>query len=287
MFAKKVLLLYNNNDTMRRVSATLYLTLALLTACRGAKEPSEQMVRSSQSGLRVSARIAGSEGKTSSVPASIAGVQVGTILGGGTAPATFPPATNPEIPQAAVGPIQDTNLLQKLIELLSTEVRSMLNRARDRAQALQDYTRSLASYTRTGQVRLRVLQDREEELRDDQRRLQRTVQDLRGDLDDAIRAGDGRGAATLINELVSRQTALAQAETDLVVTSRLVEALSDVLTPLDQRQQAIEANRDALIKGVQVVDIPGVETLGVIEVRDGIRRIRTGRRTGIGIFGGF
>jgi len=54
------------------------------------------------------------------------------------------------------------------------------------------------------------------------------------------------------------------------------------ITHNSARLNAINANRNVLIQGMRVVDIPGVEELGILEVgEDGIPRFSRQRRRGI------
>jgi hypothetical protein len=259
------------------------LPIALLfTACLGEGQDKDALeyVRSAQSGLRVSMGFIARAASSEHVPASIAGMATGAKMGrGGEAenaiPSPIPTGTkNVEVKA-------DTELLAAFIKLLQIDVQSYLNSARNREDALKEYRNSLESHAQRGRLRQRALSDRQKDLEDDERRLKRLVRDLQRELEKAIGEGKSGDASLVTQELVEKQSSLAKAETELIVTERLHESYGDILKPLQERLDAINANRPALIQGVRVVDIPGVEDIGVIEYDGGIPRFR---RRGRGIF---
>ena len=175
-----------------------------------------------------------------------------------------------ERPQAE----EDTLLLQKIIALLSADVQQLLNRSQDRKEALNTYITDIQLAIEEGRNRLRTLENDNEDLEDDERRLRSGVNDLQDELRDALASGEPVGATLLIQDIVKRQAELAEVQTRLLVTSELVRSFEDALVPLEERLEAILANRDALLAGVRVVDLPGVEDLGLLEVISGRARLR-------------
>lgn len=257
---------------MKHWPTLLLASLLTLTACRGRTPPDLSIVRSAQSGLRVSAALSGS-GEGGPIPAALAGIRAGaflSVIGGGE-------EIPPPFPDDSVGDgeaAEDIELLERILTLLLTDVRGMLNQEINREAALERYIASLASHTTRAEARFRTLENREDELRDDERRLERNIRTLQNDLEDAIQTGEGRSATALMNDILNEQTRLASIASELAVVEILVNAYQDVLEPLQERLAAVRANEDALIKGVQVVDIPGVEDLGIIRIEDGIRNLR-------------
>ena len=83
----------------------------------------------------------------------------------------------------------------------------------------------------------------------------------------------------LTDELIQKQQLLAEADVDVIVNTHLISAYEDVLEPIENRLKAIRANRDALIKGVTITDMPGVEDLKIIEYEDGAIRVRSSGRS--------
>lgn len=250
----------------------LFCTL-LLASCGSGSDDSALNARGAQSGLRVSRNLldkALSEQKALPVP--LASLQATMTLSEVEPPKELPQPTEEGRTGDAIA--HDTAFLQELIGLLGTDVQALLNSSPDRAEALRQYLISLESHQTTGETRLRLLKEKENTLKDDERRLQRSVGDLRDTLDEAVRGGEGTRASSITHDLLDRETVLAHTQTDFAVASRLATSFADVLAPLRERLEAVRANRDALLKGVRVVSIPGVETLGIIEVKGGIVRLR-------------
>ena len=256
--------------------------LLLLTACRGRSDTDLSRVRGAQSGLRVSSALTG-EGDPgrSPIAASLAGIQAGVILSH-IEGEEVPPPLGPDIVGRSDA-LADIELLERFVALLKIDVRDMLNREADRQAAYERYLTSLQSHATKAESRFRTLQNREEELQDDEQRLKRNIRELQNDLEDAIAAGEGRSTTSLMTDVLNQQTRLAQVSTELAVVELLVNAYEDIIDPLNERLNAVTANEDALIKGVQVVDIPGVEGLGIIQMEDGIRSLRQrSRNSGFG-----
>ncbi|MEK7137597.1 MAG: hypothetical protein AAB853_04925, partial [Patescibacteria group bacterium] len=200
-----------------------------------------------------------------------AGIMSGSLLmEAGLDPLPRPNDDDGERPQAE----EDTLLLQKIIALLSADVQQLLNRSQDRKEALNTYITDIQLAIEEGRNRLRTLENDNEDLEDDERRLRSGVNDLQDELRDALASGEPVGATLLIQDIVKRQAELAEVQTRLLVTSELVRSFEDALVPLEERLEAILANRDALLAGVRVVDLPGVEDLGLLEVISGRARLR-------------
>lgn len=262
------------NTVNRRLAIVAFL-FALLGGCKAVEEVTEYQVRAAQSSLRVSfALLRETEAAEPAVPSPLSAIKSGALLSREETDLRFPPAL-PGVPEpGAEGVIHDAALLERLIELLRQDVRELLNASPDRAETLDEYTEALSSHLQRGEVRLRALRDREESLRDDEDRLKRVIDELRENLDGAIRGGEGGNVAALMEDLTERHEAFAEVQTELIVVQRSLEALDRVLPTLKERLHAIQANREALIKGVRVIDLPGVEDLGLIVVEDGRARIR-------------
>ncbi len=263
---------------MRRWPLLLLASLLALGACRGEGPTDLQNVRSAQSGLRVSAESSGrgEEGREP-LPASLAGIRAGVLVSYVGSEEEVPPALGNDTVGRGKA-LEDTELLERFVALLRIDVREMLNQKPNRQTALEEYLSSLTSHAERAESRSRSLQNREEELQDDERRLERNIRELQNDLEAAIESGEGRSTSALMSDVLDEQTRLATISTELKVVELLVNAFDDVLKPLQERLNAVRANRDALIKGVQVVDIPGVEELGIIKVEDRIRSLRSRSR---------
>lgn len=251
----------------------------LLSACfGGADESVLDTTRTAQSGMRTSAEMVTEEEQEPPTPAAIAGVLAGMhVSGAKKSESLIPDPLDPAI--GDTGTEAHTELLNTLVKLLGTDIQILLNSASDREDALDLYVESIESHAQHGHILLRAMRDDVEEHGDDKKRYERRVRDIRNEIEDAISEGDTNRVSILTDELIQKQQALAEADSSLIVKEHLSEAYEDVLTPIDDRLKAINANRQALIKGVKVIDMPGVEELEIIEYEDGKVRVR-GRNRG-------
>ena len=250
-------------------------SVLLLTACIGGEDKADDLdnVQSARSGVRVSMEFIEKALAEESFPAVISGVRAGLALSNAmNITDSLPDTIDADIQEKSFK--EDTELLETFISLLSSDVQNLLNQSANRERALQNYVESLEANTQNGHVRLLSLQNRSDDLKDDIKRLERGTREIRDQLDDAINSGKASTVSLLNNELVKRQTNLAEAEAEFAVTSRLVDAFEEILEPLVERIDAIKLNRDPLIKGVRVIDMPGVDDLRIIETEDGVPRIR-------------
>ena len=256
----------------------LFALLLLLTACFGGAETEDtEHLRTAQSGMRTGAELVPlDEDETPPIPAAIAGMLAGGTVSGNDADGMGIPDPL-DLVGVGTGTAADTELLNTLVSLLSTDVQALLNRASNREDALDTYRASLESHAQRGHIRLRAMQDSLEENEDKKTRHERRIRDLRGEIDDAISEGNTSHVSTLTDELIRKQQALAEADSAIIVEEHLIEAYEDVLSPMGERAKAINANREALIQGVKVTDMPGVDDLEIIEYEDG--KIRVGRRS--------
>ena len=266
---------------MKRSLFLFLASLLFFTSCGGEEAPDLSSVRAGQSSLRVSSVLAGTGEDVETFPAALAGIRAGTLLSFIEGAEIPPPLTDDAV--GAQEANEDIALLERFVDLLKVDVRTLLNRSANRQATFDEYVTSLTSHTTRAEIRSRSLTQREDELKDDERRLKGNVRDLQNDLEAAIEAGEGRSATALMNDVLSQQTRLAKVSTELTVVESLGKAFEDVLEPLQERLSAVRANEDALVRGVQVVDLPGVEDLGVIKVEEGIRRLRDRTRGSGGI----
>lgn len=161
-------------------------------------------------------------------------------------------------------------LLQEFGVVLSVDVQDLLNRSVDRSGTLAAYRESLIETARRSQEHLVLLEARQDEADTAVREVRRRASDIQRLLNEALREKDYATAG-------ARQSALSDVQGEQAVATATQREVREVVrlfeTSLDfaaEKLQAIDANREALIAGVSVVDIPGADELGVL--RSGGRR---------------
>ena len=134
-------------------------------------------------------------------------------------------------------------------------------------------------YASSPSSRLLALLRTLERSEDDSSRFERRIREIQNEIEDVIAEGNTTQVNVLTDELIQKQQLLAEADVDVIVNTHLISAYEDVLEPIENRLKAIRANRDALIKGVTITDMPGVEDLKIIEYEDGAIRVRSSGRS--------
>lgn len=156
-------------------------------------------------------------------------------------------------------------LLEELGSLLQVNVPDMLNRSANRPDALNEYVDALRSATRaTDQKRkeLTVLLEEQENTTKEEKRI---TNDLEKEVRDATKNEDYSTAGRLQEDLIKQKAILAEAEAQEDQTSEILESYDDLVTISVERLNAIARNRDAILAGVTVMEVPGIDDLDLLE----------------------
>ncbi|MBP9774148.1 MAG: hypothetical protein KBD00_06030 [Candidatus Peribacteraceae bacterium] len=169
---------------------------------------------------------------------------------------------------SANGP--DFELLQIFGEQLNIDVSDTLNRSIDRQQALDTYLTNLTATGKQANDRYTILLVQLKELQTQKRDADRENSTLKSDVQKAIKDKD----FTLAGEKQKLQTESEKNASDLsanlLQTQNIVKSYDTLLTLFGQRTVAISKNRELLISGLKAVDIPGVDSLNIIQHEKGV-----------------
>ncbi|MBI3332083.1 hypothetical protein HYZ99_03955 [Candidatus Peregrinibacteria bacterium] len=171
-------------------------------------------------------------------------------------------------------------LLQELGTALQVDVPELLNRSQNRAETLNQYLSQLHSVARRSFTRNQQLEGELEALSERQREERAAVTAIQRVINKALREKDYGTAGAEQKSLVTAQTKLDMTEGELERMRDIQRAFRDLLEIAEERVTAIEQNREILIAGLSVVELPGIEDLGIIMDSEG-----EGRRRGESIFG--
>ncbi|MFA6038869.1 MAG: hypothetical protein WCV62_05030 [Candidatus Peribacteraceae bacterium] len=211
-------------------------------------------------------------------PSASLGMFVSHYLGGGILPLTSSAMTGLEaglVLVAGFNPLesQDTfALLQEFGNILQVDIPDLLNRSTDRTTTLNAYVESLENITARCLRMREDLQQREDVLRVKEREARTAVSTLQKNIDRAFRDQDYSAAGALRQELSTaklEQTKVGGENEEVRDLGRTYEELLEIA---DERLQAIGENREILISGLKVVEVPGVESLGILEEAQNRRR---------------
>lgn len=171
------------------------------------------------------------------------------------------------------------DLLQEFGGVLHVDVPDLLNRSQDRADALNQYMNGLQNISMRSQKKLEELKVSITDLTAKQKERKAEVSRIQSDIQKALRDKDYASAAADQQNLADAQGELSKVEIQLKLTRDIAKTFNDLLAISQKRTTAIESNREVLIAGLGVVEVPGVEDLGILE--------QGNRRSGIGGSSGY
>lgn len=169
----------------------------------------------------------------------------------------------------------DYQLLQAFADALQVDVADLLNRSDNRQESLDAYTTALNNVAERANNRYKEIGVSLEEVKEDARTKRKELTQAESELRTALREKNFDAAGEkqkLVNE---RQSAFAEVDLKQEQLDDLKNTLDQLLTLYGEKILAIEKNREALIAGTRVVDVPGAEELQVIQRERGRRS--TGR----------
>lgn len=166
-----------------------------------------------------------------------------------------------------VGNVSDTDfgLLQALTDALQVDIPDLLNRSIDRASALDVYTNALTNVALRADERTKALASVEEELTSQRSTLRKEANAAKRASEDAIKKHDFSAAAEAQALILEKESAYADIDLRLTQVTEMRQTMASLLDAYAEKILAVERNREALIAGVTVVDVPGIDDLKLIE----------------------
>lgn len=249
--------------------AALVLCTLSLGGC-GTKEVQKLHVSGAKSALSIMHILANQSLQTNR-PSGLLGIFSGIY----TAQGVFLPVQSAAIGMQAIGTIimgqtqstTDENfaLLQEIGDVLQVNVLDMLNRSTNRAQSLQEYTQSLKNVGIAAEQKISELSVLNEEQKDQVRDERKAVREIDSAIRDALRAKDYANAAQLEENLAKTNASYAEISTKQDQTNDMIQRFDAVLDIAVERLQAIEMNREILIAGLRVIEVPGIIDFNILE----------------------
>jgi|SRR3989338_5417507 len=156
-------------------------------------------------------------------------------------------------------------LLQELGNALQVDVPDMLNRSDNRSEALNAYVERLKDIGARAVVKKTSLESLIDGLKVEQRAQRKTTTELERTINKAVRDKDYATAGGEQQHLMEEQTKLSDIERKLDQAEETLDTFEDLLKVADERLSVIEHNREVLIAGLKVVELPGIEDLQILE----------------------
>ena len=178
--------------------------------------------------------------------------------------------------------IQDATfaLLEEFGTVLQVDAADLLNRSTNRNQTLNEYMEGLTNITERSRRKEAEFAQYIVRLGEEQKAQQKTASDIEKAIRSALKEQDYSTVGGRQEELNDAQTKLASTKTERSQQQNIQRAYQDMLKIADRRIQAIEENREVMIAGLKVVNVPGAESVGVLEELQ-----RGGRTRNSGILG--
>ncbi|MDD4318857.1 MAG: hypothetical protein PHW10_00830 [Candidatus Peribacteraceae bacterium] len=245
----------------RSPTVPLLLTLLLLAGCSADRETAQtpETTDSQQA----------SASSAPSRPTAPLGLYVGYYMGGGGIPTNRSALQGVDayLKILTYDPLRADDtfaLLQELGNVLQINVPELLNRSDDRPTTLTEYSNALGNITERSRRTAQDLQATVTAKKKEDTDRRKAVAALQKRIDQAFGAGDFATAGALQKDLTQEQTGLTALQSEIRQAEETRSAFAALIDIADRRLTAIEENRQILIAGLQVVDLPGIDPLGII-----------------------
>lgn len=258
--------------TTRTCLSLLLLSCILLSACKK-EEPTLEALPSfgSAKSSLFTARALTDQVLSITRPSSTLGIYSGLFIAQGiflhTESALAGLETQKMIIAGQSGPISDETfaLLQEIGNILQTDVNDILNRSTDRRHTLDFYVESLRSSITLVERKIAELEEQLEQLKDARKSQRNEERDIERAIKQAMKERDYASAAPLEKKLAKASSNRAETETKEDQAKDILKRFEDILEIADERLIAIQRNRQVLLSGLHVVNVPGIEDLGILE----------------------
>lgn len=209
-------------------------------------------------------------------PSALLGVQVSLFLAKTAESSVMTALKGVEIQQALMTKgrehVDETfQLLGAMSDALEVNIADMLNRSSDRQETLDTYVATLQAYFDKAKEQATVLGQEQQQKEADARAKRTAATNISRALSTARNNKDYTTVSQKQQELITAQSDLAAADTDVREVRTTLGVLNELIDVASQRLSAIAENRELLIAGLKVVDVPGIEDLGIIIERNSRR----------------
>lgn len=168
----------------------------------------------------------------------------------------------------------DFGLIQAFADALQVDVPDLLNRSQDRQLSLETYSQALINVATRANDRFKELTTLLATLETETRALNKEKSAAERTLSKALKSKDFSLAGEQQKLVLEKQQAYAESELKRKQTEGVVTTLDKFLSLFGQKILAIQQNREILIAGNKVVNVPGIEELKVLEKSSSFKKAR-------------
>jgi len=156
-------------------------------------------------------------------------------------------------------------ILREIGDVLQVDIVDLLNRSNNRIQTIDDYTQSLRNTGILTERKINELTATYENLTI-KRKEERTIsRDLERSLRTALKNQDYSEASAYEEDLAKANANLAETETKEKQAKDMIDRMEGLYEITGDRLQAIENNREILIAGLRVINVPGIADFNILE----------------------
>lgn len=150
-------------------------------------------------------------------------------------------------------------------ELMKVNVIALLNQAKDREEALDAYEQELGFRLFQAKENLSTLEEQMEDLQGKIAALEPQKAESENEFFTDLTDLDSFGSVASMETFIGYSQQLIEFKADLQARAKLASFYQDLIPVMELRAKDIDLNREALVKGIQVVDIQGSDIELIID----------------------
>lgn len=267
---------------MKKTAVTGVLASLLLTGCGPSSSGTPAKITEARQALLYASQLMRT-GKISPDifrPSALLGVQVALFLAK-TAEASVKTALQGvEIQQALRAEegehvSEAFRILSALSDALGVDIADMLNRSTERRETLDAYVTALTGYFEAAKAQAELLAQEQREKEAEARAKRTAASTVSRDLNRARSDKDYATVSQKQEQLIQAQTEQATADAQVREVRTTLNVMNELIDVTSQRLSAIAENREIILSGLSVVEVPGIDDLGLIIQRNGRRNSAT------------
>lgn len=209
-------------------------------------------------------------------PSALLGVQVALFLGRTAESSVKTALAGVEIQQAlrkdgGEHVSEAFQVLTALSDALEVDIGDMLNRTAKRQEALDAYITALTGYFEAAKTQAELLAQAQREKEADARAKRTITSNISRDLSRARTNKDYVTVSQKQEQLIQAQADQAGADAEVREVKTTLNVMNELIDVTSERLSAIAENREIILSGLTVVEVPGIDDLGLIIQRNNRR----------------
>jgi hypothetical protein len=144
-----------------------------------------------------------------------------------------------------------------MYEAMQVDVIELLDASNERAEVLEDYQNELGFLLYTGERNLEELEQSNVYITEEYNELEVERDENEARFFTKMRELDSYGSVAALNDFIADAEEVVALRAEYQAREKLISYYEEVLVAMEARVADIEYNEEALVKGVQVVDISG------------------------------